>query len=256
MFLTDDLGEPVPLSGRPNRLVSLVPSLTESVARTAPEVLAGATDYCVHPPDLPVSRIGGSKYPRVDDVLALQPDLVLANVEENRKEDVDRLRANGIPVWVTAAPETVPGALASLRRLLTQALSAAEPDWLVEAESLWRDVEPTRLTAIIPVWRRPWIVLGRDNFAGDLLHRLGTANAYANSPDRYPRPSLPELQATKADLIILPDEPYAFTATDGPESFPDHHSTLISGRLLTWWGPSLVAAKTMLTEQLGLPIRN
>ncbi len=250
MFLTDDLGEPVPLRGRPARLVSLVPSLTESVARTVPGLLVGATDYCVHPAELDVTRVGGSKYPRVDDVLALQPDLVLANVEENRKEDVDRLRANGIPVWVTAAPETVPAALAALRRLLTQALAAAEPGWLVEAESLWRTAEPTRLTAIIPVWRRPWIVLGRDTFAGDLLHRLGVANAYATSADRYPRPNPAELRATPADLIILPDEPYAFGPADGPESFPDRRCALIPGRLLTWWGPSLVEARAELSARL------
>jgi ABC-type Fe3+-hydroxamate transport system substrate-binding protein len=250
VFLTDDLGEPVPLPGNPERLVSLVPSLTESVARTRPGVLIGATDYCVHPPELAVTRIGGSKYPRVDDVIELRPDLVLANVEENRKEDVDHLRANGIPVWVTAAPDTVPSALASLRRLLTQGLSVAEPDWLTTAESRWRDVVPTRLTAIIPVWRRPWVVLGRDTFAGDVLNRLGIANVYATSPDRYPRPPLAELQATGADLVILPDEPYRFTATDGPEAFPRHRSVLVSGRLLTWWGPSLVEARTELSARL------
>jgi len=250
VLLTDDLGEPVPLRERPARVVSLVPSLTESVARTVPDVLIGATDYCVHPAELPVTRIGGSKYPRVDDVMELHPELVLANVEENRREDVDRLRANGIPVWVTAAPDTVPGALGSLRRLLTQGLSAAEPEWLIAAESLWRTAEPVRATAIIPVWRRPWVVIGRDTFAGDVLRRLGIANAYADSADRYPRPPLAELQAVRADLVILPDEPYRFTANDGPEVFPGRRSVLVSGRQLTWWGPSLVQARAELAARL------
>lgn len=254
MILTDDLGEPVPLRAAPEAVVSLVPSITESVALTLPGLLIGATDYCVEPAGLDVSRIGGSKYPKVDEVIALRPDLVLANAEENRPEDVARLRANGIPVWVTAAPDTVPTALASLRRLLTQGLGAPEPDWLVEAEDLWRETEPHWATAIVPVWRRPWIVLGHDTFAGDVLHRLGVANAYATHRDRYPRPALADLHETldagRADLIILPDEPYTFTQTDGPEAFPETRHALISGRHLTWWGPSLVPARTHLPAVL------
>ena len=254
MYLSDDLGEPVPLRGVPSRVVSLVPSLTESVAVTAPELLAGITDYCEHPSGLNLPRVGGSKYPRVDEVLALHPDLVLANVEENRAQDVDRLRANGIAVWVTAAPDSVPGALAVLRRLLTQGLGAAEPDWLVAAEESWRTIDPVRHTAVVPVWRRPWVVLGRDTFAGDVLRRLGVANAFAVDPQRYPRPPLSRLRellaAGAADLVVLPDEPYAFTEADGRAAFPGHRFVRVSGRHLTWWGPSLVDARAVLAPAL------
>ncbi|RKT52739.1 helical backbone metal receptor [Saccharothrix australiensis] len=242
MLPVDDLGEPVPLPGPPRRVVSLVPSLTEAVD---PAVLVGATDYCTHPPDLAVTRVGGSKYPEVDRVLALRPDLVLANSEENRPEDVQRLRADGIPVWVTAAPATVPAALGSLRRLLGTAWDV-EPGWLVEAERVWRDVRPPRAKAVIPVWRKPWVVVGRDTFAGDVLHRLGVANVYADHAERYPRPSLDELRASGADLVVLPDEPYLFTPDDGPQFFPDLRPVHVSGRHLTWYGPSLVEARAAL----------
>ncbi|MCS7484500.1 helical backbone metal receptor [Umezawaea endophytica] len=238
MLPVDDLGEPVPIPDRPRRVVSLVPSLTESVPVSS---LVGVTDYC----PVEVARVGGSKYPDVDRVLALAPDLVLANVEENRAEDVERLRANGIPVWVTAAPATVPLALASLRRLLATAWDE-EPEWLVAAEETWRHVEPVWATAVVPVWRRPWVVLGRDTFAGDVLRRLGVENAYADHAERYPRPSLDEIRAAGADLVVLPDEPYAFSATDGPEAFPDTRCVLVSGRHLTWYGPSLVEARAVL----------
>ncbi|MEV0681113.1 helical backbone metal receptor [Actinosynnema sp. NPDC050436] len=244
MLPVDDLGEPVPLPDAPRRVVSLVPSLTEAVD---PGVLVGATDYCTHPADLDVPRVGGSKYPKVDRVLALRPDLVLANSEENRPEDVERLRANGVPVWVTAAPVTVPAALKSLRRLLGTAWDV-EPDWLVEAERLWRDVEPARFRAIVPVWRKPWVVVGRDTFAGDVLRRLGVVNAYADHAERYPRPSLDELRAADADLVVLPDEPYLFTPEDGPQFFPDLRPVHVSGRHLTWYGPALVAARTELAR--------
>jgi ABC-type Fe3+-hydroxamate transport system substrate-binding protein len=246
---SDDLGEPVPVSD-PARVVSLVPSLTEAVETTAPGLVAGATDYCTHPSTLDVPRVGGSKYPDVDAVLDLRPDLVLANAEENRPEDVERLRANGVPVWVTAAAASVPTGLASVRRLLTQGLGLAEPTWLPSAEELWRDVPVARVTAVVPVWRRPWVVVGRDTFAGDVLLRLGVRNVYADHADRYPRPSLDSIRAAGADLVVLPDEPYLFTDDDGPEAFPGMRYALVSGRDLTWCGPSLVEAHRRLRAAL------
>ncbi|WP_205660419.1 helical backbone metal receptor [Amycolatopsis antarctica] len=252
--MTDDLGEDVPLHGSPARVVSLVPSLTEAVEVTVPGRLAGITDYCTHPPGLDRPRVGGSKYPRVDEVLDLRPDLVLANSEENRPEDVERLRASGFPVWVMAAPATVPAALGSLRRLFTQAFEVPEPGWLVEAEDVWRETAAPRARAVVPVWRKPWVVLGRETFGGDVLHRLGVSTVYSEHADRYPRPSLDELRAAfdsgEADLLVLPDEPYEFTADDGPGHFPGARYVLVSGRYLTWYGPSLVEAHRELTAAL------
>jgi ABC-type Fe3+-hydroxamate transport system substrate-binding protein len=247
--LIDDLGEPVPLTGSPTRVVSLVPSLTDAIETSRPGLLGGVTDYCTHPPSLDLPRVGGSKYPDVDAVLDLRPDLVVANAEENRPEDVARLRADGVPVWVTAAAATVPEGLGSVRRLLTQGLGLSEPDWLVAAEDAWRTPEPVWARAVVPVWRRPWVVVGRDTFAGDVLRRLGVANVYATHADRYPRPPLAELTASGADLVVLPDEPYEFTATDGPESF-DLPYALVDGRHLTWCGPSLVEAHRTLKVAL------
>ncbi|GLZ43549.1 helical backbone metal receptor [Actinokineospora sp. NBRC 105648] len=247
--LLDDLGVPVGPRGSFTRVVSLVPSLTEAVAVTLPGLLVGATDYCTHPSTLDVARVGGSKYPTVAAVLDLAPDLVIANSEENRPEEVTALREAGIAVWVTEAPASVPAGLTSVRRLLA-GLGAKTPDWLTQADEVWAEVEPVWATAVVPVWRKPWVVVGRDTFAGDVLHRLGVANAYGNHADRYPRPSLAELNATAADLVVLPDEPYEFTATDGPEAFPDKRSALVVGRYLTWYGPSLVEARASLRAAL------
>lgn len=249
--MRDDTGAEVALPEAPARVVSLVPSLTEAVAVTALSLLAGATDYCVHPASLDVARVGGSKYPSVDAVLALRPDLVLANVEENRREDVEALRAAGVPVWVTY-PRTLDDAFASLRRMFA-ALRLPDPAWLAEAERVWAAPEPpgsVAARALVPVWRRPWVVLGSATFAGDLLARLGVAHLYADAPERYPRPSLAELRARDPDLLVLPDEPYAFTAADGPEAFPGVPSALVSGRHLTWYGPSLAEARRLLSGQL------
>jgi ABC-type Fe3+-hydroxamate transport system substrate-binding protein len=252
--LVDELGAEVPLRGSPRRVVSLVPSITETVAVSAPEVLAGVTDYCAHPPDLDVPRVGGSKYPNLQAVLALAPDLVLANAEENRREDVAALRHAGIPVWTTAAAATVPEALDSLHRILVEALGVEEPAWLPRARVAWAREPPIQSTAVVCVWRRPWIVLGRDTFAGDVLRRLGIGNAFAEHAERYPRPALAELtgllDSGAADLVVLPDEPYAFGPENGPEAFPRARCALVSGRHLTWWGPSLVEAARVLCERL------
>ncbi len=105
-------------------------------------------------------------------------------------------------------------------------------------------------SAVVPIWRRPWMVLGRDTFAGDLLARLGVTNIYACHQERYPRVDLGELRGASADLVVLPDEPYRFTASDGPEAFPGSRTALVSGRHLTWYGPSLTEAPAVLLRQL------
>jgi len=256
MATSDDLGAGVSVPRIVGRVVSIVPSLTEAVAVTAPGLIVGATDWCSHPPDLDVPRIRGTKNPDVGAIVALKPDVVIANEEENREVDLQALRDAGLAVWVTRI-RTVPEALASLRRLLTVACRLDPPTWLTDAEVAWSSdpVPRDRGTAVIPIWRRPWMVVGRDTFTGDVLARLGVRNAYAEHAERYPKIPLAELQAIGPDLIVLPDEPYRFTVADGPEAFPGVAAALVSGRHLTWYGPSLAEAPRVLTDQLNRPLR-
>ncbi len=218
MRARDDLGSVVAIPAAVASIVSLVPSLTEAVASCAPDVLAGATKYCSHPPGLSVERVGGTKNPDVARIIEIAPDVVLANEEENRQADLAALRAAGIAVWVTRV-RTLPEALTSLDRMITVACRLPRPAWLDAAESAWADgpawERPRR--AVIPIWRRPWMVLVRES---------------------------------GADLVILPDEPYRFTADDGPEAFPGIPAALVSGRHLTWYGPSLVQAPAVLAREL------
>ncbi|MCX4868182.1 helical backbone metal receptor [Streptomyces sp. NBC_00257] len=233
------------------RVVSLVPSLTEAVAVTAPGLLVGATDWCTHPAGLAATRIGGTKNPDVPAILALRPDLVVANEEENREPDLAALRAAGTEVLVTET-RTLDQAFEELDRVLVTACGQARPRWLDEAEAAWAALPPPRAPrrAIVPIWRRPWMVLGRDTFAGDLLARLGVENVYADHAERYPRIPLDVLNAAGADLVVLPDEPYRFTPDDGPEAFPALPAALVDGRYLTWYGPSLVRAPAALRAAL------
>ncbi|MBL3665880.1 ABC transporter substrate-binding protein [Streptomyces sp. M2CJ-2] len=233
------------------RIVSLVPSLTEAVALSAPGALVGATDWCTHPADLDVVRIGGTKNPKVERIAALAPDLVIANEEENRPSDLADLRAAGLEVLVTEV-RTLPQAFGELARVLTACGVDARPRWLDDAEAAWEAVASpkTRRSAVVPIWRRPWMVLGRDTFAGDLLSRLGVDHLYADHRERYPRVPLDALRAAAPDLVVLPDEPYRFTADDGPDAFPGAPCALVGGRHLTWYGPSLAEAATVLPREL------
>jgi len=249
--LPDDLGHLVTLPGVIARVVSLVPSLTEALAATCPERLVGATDWCTHPADLSargVARVRGTKNPDLAAVAALRPDLVVANREENRELDVRRMRARGIPVWVTDI-ETVPAAVTSMRRLLRDVLAVEEdPAWLAAAEQAWcGPVPPSSARVVVPIWRDPWMVVGRPTFSSDLLARAGFEVATAGVAGRYPAVDLEALDdPAVADLVLLPDEPYVFTAGDGPEAFARLPTRLVSGRLLTWYGPALVEARDSL----------
>ena len=108
------------------------------------------------------------------------------------------------------------------------------------------------MRAIVPIWRRPWMALGCDTFAGDVLGRLGVMNVLREASERYPRIDLNEVRALRPDLVVLPDEPYPFGPADGPEVFASWGVpvALVSGRHLTWYGPSLVAAPATLAAQL------
>ncbi|GHF40108.1 ABC transporter substrate-binding protein [Streptomyces mashuensis] len=245
------------MAGRPTvrpvvrRVVSLVPSLTEAVAATEPALLVGATEWCEHPPGLDVVRIGGTKNPDTARIAALAPDLVLANEEENRAPDLAALRAAGLEVLVTEV-RGLEQAFTELERVLVRGCGLPRPSWLDDARDAWRDVRAggPPVPAVVPVWRRPWMVLGRDTFAGDVLSRLGVANLHATHRERYPRIPLDELNACGAELVVLPDEPYRFRADDGPEAFPGLPAALVSGRHLTWYGPSLRDAPRVLGAAL------
>lgn len=247
---TDDLGHPVEVTRPARRVVSLVPSLTEAIAATRLEALVGATDWCTHPADLDVPRVRGTKNPDRAAIAELRPDLVLANREENRELDVRRLRDDGIAVWVTVI-ETVDEAFASMERMFTEALGWDVPEWLDQARAVWAEPAPESGRRVaIPIWRDPWMVVGGRTFTGDLAGRLGLINAFSDGDERYPKVDLADIDSPDVDLVLLPDEPYVFTADDGPEAFAHTPTRLVSGRSLTWYGPSMLTARAELESTL------
>ena len=230
------------------RVVSLVPSITEALASVDRASVVGATDWCTHPADLEVTRVRGTKNPDLAAVRALRPDVVIANKEENRELDVRRLRDSGVRVEVTDI-RTVPDAITTYEHLFDDVLGWDRPAWLARARDLWcGPVRPVTRRVAVPIWRDPWMVVGSDTFTGDLLRRLGWENVFAESTGRYPHVTPLEIEAARPDAVLLPDEPYVFTATDGPEAFTVP-TELVSGRLITWYGPSLVEAATLRGQE-------
>jgi ABC-type Fe3+-hydroxamate transport system substrate-binding protein len=255
------------VSGRAaaRRIVSLVPSLTEALfALGLGDRVVGVTDWCVHPAEALAGRprVGGTKNPRIGAILELAPDLVLANREENTRRDVARLEAAGVAVWVTY-PRTVRDAAALLREL---AQLGAPPRALRErVEPLEAEVaraeasRPARATRFFcPVWRRPWMAVGADTYAHDLLELCGGENVFRErSERRYPIVETSELLRARPEVILLPDEPYAFGPHDVADlarldvpAARDGRIHLVDGTLVSWYGPRTLRAMQTLRPLL------
>lgn len=252
--VTDDLGATVEVPERPQRLVSLVPSLSEVLWWWhLTDAVVGVTDWCVAPPRAfdAARRVRGTKNPDVAAIIDLRPDVVVANEEENRELDVRRLREAGIAVYVTRvrtvvdAAESLAGLGAALgvaragegtaqaiRRSLDQLRPPERP--LRAFCAVWRDGVPEGAAATDETW---W-ALGRDTYGGDLLRRCGFEVVPEDPAGRYPRHRLGEIADWDPDVVLLPDEPYAFGTSDR-ETFATWRTRtrLLDGTALSWWGP-------------------
>lgn len=228
----------------PDRIVSLVPSLTETLAGWGlADRLVGVTDWCTSPPLPDVARVRGTKNPDVAAVVAREPDLVVADQEENRRVDVERLRAAGLHVHVTAARSLAEAA--ACLETLGSVVGAADPAARLAAEM--RDAlavpAPACLATFCPIWRDPWMAVGTETIAGDLLAHVGFDVVPARP--RYPKVDLDEIRAADPDVVLLPDEPYEFGPGD-VEAFVGWQARVrfVDGAQLTWWGPRTVGALT------------
>lgn len=243
-----------PVSQPPRRVVSLVPSLTESLFDLdLGDRLIAVSDYCTRPAErlsrLP--RVGGPKTPDVARIVALQPDLVLLNDEENRREDGEALAAAGVPLWVTG-PRTVLDAI----RLLWQIMDVFDhPLMIPRVREIERAYDYTLAAAqasasvrvFVPIWRDPWMTFSAATYASDMLRVCGGENVFAHgvagSAARYPQIALDDVLAAQPEVILLPDEPYPFNQDNAAElarldlpatRFGRIYS--VDGSLLMWHG--------------------
>lgn len=231
------------------RIVSLCPSLTELVFDLgAGDALVGRTKFCVHPADRveAVEKVGGTKNPKVERILALVPDLVLMNEEENRAEDADALRNAGIRVHASM-PRTVQETAAMVRSIGIALHRPREAEVIAadierRADRVSRDASkypPVRYAVLI--WREPLMAVNNDTFIAGLLGLPGGQNVFGERPDRYPVITAKELHDADPLLVILPNEPFPFEEKHASElaeatGLPRVRFKLADGELLSWHG--------------------
>ena len=264
----------------PQRIVSLVPSWTEALfAFGAGDRVVGVTDYCIHPANQVAAKIkvGGTKNPRLDQILSLASDLVIANIEENRQADVDALQAHGVPVFATFA-RTVRAAIDELRAI-GQLIGAQNSDKIIAPieRALAHAPRPAhRPRVFVAIWRDPWMTANGETYIGDLIETCGGENVFRDRErmfplaadlrrdparavqgrdTRYPRVSLEEVATQEPDVVLLPDEPYRFTERDAAElcalpALRDTRIHLIDGTLVSWYGVRTGRAIETISELL------
>ena len=250
-------------SRRAERIVSLVPSVTEALFSLGLGArVVGVTDWCVHPADrvAGLPKAGGTKNPSVEQIVALAPDLVIANQEENRQRVIEALREAGIEVWVTY-PRTARQGAELFAELAELGATREIIDSVVQpVEDAVRRAEETRpavgVPVFCPIWKTPWMAIGGDTYASNLLEVCGGANVFADRVDRrYPIIEPSEIVDAAPEVILLPDEPYHFGPRDALElsrlpvpAARDRRIHLIDGTLVSWYGPRIGRAISALRD--------
>lgn len=211
--------------------MSLLPSVTETLRAWGVEPMA-CTRFCEQP-DLPT--VGGTKDPDVAAIVALRPDLVVVDEEENRREDADALRDAGLELLVTAVRS-----VADVGPTLARLAAAVDPGG---AGDRIPDVPPSRtrrVSGFVPIWRRPWMTVNGDTYGSSLLEAVGIDNAFADHADRYP--VVDDLAAVEAGVVLAPSEPYPFSERHRTELEAVAPVVFVDGRDLFWWGVRTPAA--------------
>ncbi|MBS1567349.1 MAG: ABC transporter substrate-binding protein [Bacteroidetes bacterium] len=241
---TDQTGHILQLNAPPQRIISLVPSQTELLYDMGLATrIAGITKFCVHPEEafLSKTRVGGTKTVKMDVIRQLQPDLIIANKEENVKEQIEELRSQ-YPVWtsdignldeacammtgigeITNANEAAAGIVATIRKGFEQL----------------QPVTPLRVAYLI--WQKPFMTIGGDTFIGDMLQRCGFVNVFGDR-SRYPETSVEEIQAARCDLLLLSSEPFPFRekhVQEWQQQLPGAKVLLADGEMFSWYGSRL-----------------
>ena len=237
----------------PQRIVSLVPSQTEWLYDLGLEQeVVGITKFCVHPEHWfrNKTRIGGTKNPKLDKILELQPDLVIANKEENRPEDIAELEKH-VPVWVSDVYDfdSAIDMMKETGRITGRELNAQS--WVVRAQNAAKTIEnKPRKRAIYIIWRNPYMTVGTDTYISQMLPYFGYENALQNGL-RYPEITPEEMMECKPDVILLSSEPFPFAEKHIEElgkELPEIEIKIVDGEKHSWYGSRLVRTLESLSS--------
>ncbi|MCB0700102.1 MAG: ABC transporter substrate-binding protein [Chitinophagales bacterium] len=252
----DMLGREVTINYPAKRIISLVPSQTELLADLGlNDEVVGITKFCVHPEAWFRSkeRVGGTKTLNIDKIRELKPDLIIANKEENEKEQIEEL-ANEFPVWISDV-DTLPHALLMMQVVGQMTGTDGDAvnlvDEIVHAfTGLNHAAEPKKVAYLM--WRDPWMTVGGDTFIGHMIHVLGWKNAYEKQT-RYPEVTAEDLKAINPDMVLLSSEPFPFKEKHIAEVktvLPNAQVKLVDGEMFSWYGSRLLKATDYFRELL------
>lgn len=267
MDCVDDLQRPILLPAYPRRIVSLVPSITETLfALGAGASVVGVTRFCTHPPEqvAGLTKVGGTKNPDLEAILRLRPDVVILNEEENRREDFGWLEEHGLCVYVTA-PRTVMDGIDMIDRLGRLTGRSEDGQRLAYAlrqqtDRLATDLKhQPRLRVFCPIWRKPWMSFNAETYIDDMLWTCGGENIFRAKAERYCTVSLDEVAAADPQVVVLPSEPYPFAAKHFVHLKPlaetvagkMGHLYCVNGMALCWYGPRIADGLTQLGRLFG-----
>lgn len=253
-LITDDLGNQLDISAPPQRIVSLVPSQTELLFHLGlDEEVTGITKFCIHPQHWhqTKTRVGGTKNIDTEKIKALQPDLIIANKEENVQAQVEAL-AGEYPVWISDINK-LPDAIRMIHTIGN--ITGREAKAADIATNIQKGFETFLTPAGAPgvvylIWQEPYMAAGGDTFIHDMLHRAGYTNLLADA-QRYPTLTAEDLVNLKPQYLFLSSEPYPFAEkhVKGFEDLlPDTKVVLVDGEMFSWYGSRLQNAPTYFTQ--------
>ncbi len=253
-LIRDMMGRELQVPQIPQRIVSIVPSQTELLFDLGLEKeVVGITKFCVHPNEWHKhkTRIGGTKKLHIDKIIALQPDLVIANKEENTQAEIEQL-AEQFPVWISDI-KTIDDALRMIEEigmLVGKEKNAVSIKNEIEKGFSGLIKETKALRVAYFIWRKPWMSAGADTFIHDMIKCIGWQNVYA-SHLRYPETSLQELSSLNPEIILLSSEPYPFSEKHIAEiqsELPEAKILLVDGEMFSWYGSRMKLAAEYLQE--------
>lgn len=256
LFFTDQTQRIIELKDFPERIISVVPSQTELLFDlNLTEEVIGITKFCIHPDEWfrTKERVGGTKSLNLQKIIELKPDLILANKEENTKEDLEALMQH-CPVWISDI-KNLPDALSMISCVggMCNRLSMAN-EIVSEIESQIPVVLPELRSAVYLIWNDPMMTAGADSFISDMLPYAGFSNAV--DKERYPVVTEQELHELKPQYILLSSEPFPFKEAhrlDYQKRFPESTVLLVDGEFFSWYGSRMKLAFPyfrQLTQQL------
>lgn len=253
MLFVDQINCVVELKNYPKRIVSIVPSQTELLHYLGlNDEVVGITKFCVHPVEWfkTKNRVGGTKKIDMARVVALQPDLIIANKEENLKEDVEALKQVA-PVW-TSDIKTLADALQMITNIGKIVKKEQEANSLVKniQESFETLMPSTLKSCCYLIWQKPFMTIGADTFINDMFQYAGLQNVFA-SEERYPIVTIEDIQNAAPEIVLLSSEPFPFKQKhiDKLQQYlPNSKIILVDGEMFSWYGSRLLPAAQYFKE--------